>query len=862
MDRRHFLRWGGFITTSAVLTACGGGGGSPPFLPIVPTPGGSDPGDNNNGGGDPSVPPATGSNWKFPQSVASGDPKAGSILLWTRAVPADAHDVDTVASLTADFSIRLQVTAADNAPALGGSAALAGTLVLDVAVPVQAQWDHTVRHRVTGLEAGRTYYYQFIAGDVRSRVGRFRTAAAADAAVPQLKFAFLSCQDWSINHWGAFSDLATQELDFVVHLGDYIYETVGEAFQTGAVETRHGLLALPDGASKEGAEGSGRYATTLADYRYLYKHYRSDARLQAVHERFAFVAVWDDHEFSDDAWQDAETYSNGSFNASTGGGDNNRQRARRRSANQAWFEFMLADIAFDAETTGIDSVQIYRDLRFGRLAHLVMTDERLYRSDHVVPEAMPNPASGAALGSIGARYMVPQPLISALEAQKIAATRAAQPTGDALANVSMLGTAQRSWWKNTMAASDATWKLWGNEVSLLRMGLDGTQAIGTLVALQSIATLATQIGQTAANTAGDVPLAAGVVAAVVAGASQQVAFLGATAIKTGGVQAGVLAGLTATQAGLAQAAMQAAQAQQQQQGGAAAQATAGAQVIAFGYVKGDVIANKAASPFVIAAGLADALAPYFTKFLINCDQWDGYGAERRELLAHLRDRGVRNVVALTGDIHAFFAGAVHDDFDAEGGGTPVMVDLVTAGVSSDSFFNYLSSAADGLAEGLSTLVYYPLTLPVPGIGDVRVNVNLLDYTLGMPSPTAQDLVEQIRVPLRGALARAGVPEAQLDATHTAVLGALQTDAAFVGQLLPVAQQLAGLRSNPWLALSQTDVQGYALVTLTEAALRCEFRQVNPLVGGQAPTAPLMARSLVATVRNGVPAVTMGTQPQT
>ncbi|MCZ7009837.1 PhoD-like phosphatase N-terminal domain-containing protein, partial [Salmonella enterica] len=90
-------------------------------------------------------------------------------------VPANVDDA-TAASLDASFSIRLRVTAADNAGALGTAAALAGTAVVDAAIPVAGAYDCTVRHKITGLDAGRTYYYQFTAGEVRSRVGRFRTA--------------------------------------------------------------------------------------------------------------------------------------------------------------------------------------------------------------------------------------------------------------------------------------------------------------------------------------------------------------------------------------------------------------------------------------------------------------------------------------------------------------------------------------------------------------------------------------------------------------------------------------------------------------------------------------------------------------
>ncbi|MES2117152.1 MAG: alkaline phosphatase D family protein, partial [Pseudomonadota bacterium] len=278
MDRRQFLKFSGFITVSVASTGLVGCGGS------------SAPAAAN-------LPPATGSGWKFPQSVASGDPRPDSIMLWTRALPAGADSVAAAAPGN-DVAIRLVLTATDNSALLGSNAALSGSLLVDEQLPLQAQFDNTVRHKVTGLTAGTTYFYQFVAGDVRSNVGRCKTAPAADADVSQLQFAYMTCQDWSINHWGAMSNIATENLDFIVHLGDYIYETVGETFQVGAVETRHDQLVLPDGAYKSGTSGA-KYATTLADYRYLYKKYRTDSRLQALHERFAFIAIWDDHEFSD-----------------------------------------------------------------------------------------------------------------------------------------------------------------------------------------------------------------------------------------------------------------------------------------------------------------------------------------------------------------------------------------------------------------------------------------------------------------------------------------------------------------------------------------------------------------------------------
>ncbi|MGV8865522.1 MAG: alkaline phosphatase D family protein [Janthinobacterium svalbardensis] len=820
MDRRQFLKLGGFITVSVAtvgLAACGSTDYS-----------------------DPGVPLASGSDWKFPQSVASGDPRADSAMLWTRVVPASFDAVAPAVAGKSDVAVRLIVSASDNTAALGSNTALAGTPIVDAKLPLKADFDNTLRHKVTGLQPGQVYFYQFIAGDVRSNVGRFKTAPAATSDVAQLQFAYLTCQDWSINHWGALSHIAANEtLDFIVHLGDYIYETVGEAFQSGAVESRHDQLKLPDGTFKSGSAGA-KYATTVADYRYLYKKYRTDTRLQAVHERFAFIAVWDDHEFTDDAWQDASTYDG---IVATDGSDLH-QPARRRSANQAWFEYMPADVTFDAAATTFQNIQIYRDFQFGKLMQLVMTDERLYRADHAIAESTINPATGKPLGSIGSRYLVPQALFDSVEGQKMAA--ATKAGTDPLAAVGMLGTTQRDWWKSKMKAATSTWKLWGNEVSLLRMGLNGTDAIATLLALSAMSNVGKAIASTLPLVGGSVPLASAIVAASTAGASSGVAQAAAMAIAAAAANAGaqgaaaVGAGLSAAQAGITVAAYN------------SGSPAAAAQVIAFGWIKPDVQTKGAASSFVAASGQQAALAPFFTRFLLNCDQWDGYNSERKNLMAHLKTNAIGNVVALTGDIHSFFAGTVSDDFDAAGGGTPVMVDLVSAGVSSDSFFSYLKSAAGTMGD-IGTLVSYPLAIPVTGLGTVNLDVNLLDYTMGKAAPTVDSLLEQLRVQLRGALAAKGVPEAQLDATVAAVQAGLKASTDFSATLLGLAQQLSGLGNNPWIKHLNTDAQGYTVVTLTPGKLAAQFKQVNKLIGTAAPS-NVIARVTTATVNAGTVAV--------
>jgi len=580
MDRRKFLKWGSFVTVTVAttgLTACGG-----------------------NDDPTPAPPPAAdaGNTFTFQQGVASGDPKPDSVMLWTRVEGSNGGK---------PVNVRLQVsTQADF-----------GTLLVDSTLQALPDWDYTLRNKVTGLSAATTYYYRFLTGSQTSPVGRTRTAPAAGTPLSQLKFAFVSCQDWSVNHWAGMEELAAQDLDFVVHIGDYIYETVGAAFQTGKVETRHAQLRLPDGTAGTGGDGS-TYATTINDYRYLYKTYRSDPRLQALHARFPFIGIWDDHEFSDDCWQDRQTYS--------ATDDATPRTARRRAASQAWFEFMPADVSFDAANASFQNIQIYRAFTFGNLATLVMTDERLYRADHVIPE----PAAGS---SIGSRYFVPKATLAGLEAQKMTAA------AGALTPVSILGDTQRGWWQEQMQGATTTWKLWGNEVSLLRMQIDGTQAIATLLAaglVQANAALA--------------PLQAAITAALVTDLT--------TAKGDGTYPTPAYASLKAllqTSAGVP---------------GAVFDAT-------------------------IAPALNAQLPPVtlLDKYILNADQWDGYNAERKSMMAFLKTRNIANVVALTGDIHAFFAGPVMDDYDA-GSPAPVMVDLVTAGLSSNSFFSYFKSVVD------------------------------------------------------------------------------------------------------------------------------------------------------------------------
>ncbi len=303
----------------------------------------------------------------FPQSVASGDPRPDRVLLWTR--------VDTAAPMP----LRLQV------------AEDAGfeRLRVDRVLPSPSDSDCCIKVRVEDLSPATTWHYRFVAGDgadaPTSPHGRTRTAPAPDADVP-VRFAFLSCQDYGGRWYNSLLPLLEEELDFVLHLGDFIYETAGDPQFQRQSEARSIAFDDLDGAIRLERGDSAYYAArSLDNYRQLHRTFRTDEVLQALLERAPLVAVWDDHEFSDDCWQDVGTYHDGSRDE--------RDRERRRNAEQAYFEYLPVDLELAdgaqlpvARERLFPNLQIWRGLRFGRALDLLVTDYRSARPDHAIPE--------------------------------------------------------------------------------------------------------------------------------------------------------------------------------------------------------------------------------------------------------------------------------------------------------------------------------------------------------------------------------------------------------------------------------------------------------------------------------------------
>lgn len=694
MKRRDFLRSTGWFVVGAAIASVPGAGC----------------GDNTGeqGTDDPA------GTYTFPQGVASGDPRPASVVLWTRVLKGGTADaIEVTVQVSADASF--------------------GTVVVDQKVTAEADADHTVRVLVTGLSPNTDYHYRFVVG-ADSIAGRTRTAPDASADV-QVNLAWVSCQDYEAGHYSAYRQMLTDDaarppadqVHFVVHLGDVIYETRSDSFQTAIDENfRPIALANADGTPRHvdrfpsggGVRAGTNYAQTVDDYRHLYRTFLSDPDMMAARARWPFVQVWDDHEFTNDSWQSQSNYG-GALTLEEG------DQLRKIAANQAWFEYVPAHLTGATGVPGVaneakdfasaevhnaiftapnndnfvdepnnaaavGSLTIFRSLRFGKHVELVMTDQRSYRSDHAIPEELTQNQL-----FFDPRNAVPLPIVNTFDLGRTAnggsppATVLGLPNARAGSPVgTLLGAKQKAWWKATMKGSDATWKLWGNEVPLARLKL---QNLG------------------------------------------------------------------------------------------------------------------AAQPF---------------DRIMSADAWDGYSAERSELMTYLRTENIKNVVVLTGDIHASFASTIPDNFDA-GAPQTVACELITAGISSNSLFSFFEAASRALPANLRGLI----TVDASAGGGSAFTEN---FNLWLQHGTNS----------AGAFAQT--------------------------RNLTVALSVSDPTTNPHLKYVDTNSQGYAYAKITGTEVQASLITVNRPIAPSPAAGPGILRTAAVTVPKDNPAgmtvAVTGTKP--
>jgi alkaline phosphatase D len=272
----------------------------------------------------------------FRHGVASGDPLADRVVLWTRATPrADAPRSFPVRWLVAEE--------ADLSDVVATGSVVAG-----------AVRDYTVKVDVDGLEPGRVYYYRFEALGDTSAVGRTRTLPVGSP--DRVRLAFCSCSNVAWGFFNAYALIARRaDLDAVLHLGDYLYEHANGTYGDG---TAIGRVPQPD-----------REIVSLADYRTRHAQYKRDPDLQEVHRQHPFVVVWDDHELANNAWRD--------------GAENHQPKEgewleRRRNALRAYLEWMpIREFGLEGAGRG------WRRLEFGDLVDLIVLETRLERDIQV-----------------------------------------------------------------------------------------------------------------------------------------------------------------------------------------------------------------------------------------------------------------------------------------------------------------------------------------------------------------------------------------------------------------------------------------------------------------------------------------------
>lgn len=413
----------------------------------------------------------------YPEGVASGDPDPNSVILWTRRPFADVERHMLAVEVAEDEQFR--------------------RVVAHARVSVSAAADWTARVLVGGLKPSRVYWYRFSDADGNgSRVGRTITAPPTNDP-RAVNFAFVSCQDVNEGKLNAYRRMIFEDeraapqnqLGFILHLGDFIYEVVEypDELKTRYDRTIYEVARIPDG----GTTGKLHYPLTVDGYRAVYRGYLADPDLQDARARWPFVPMWDNHEFSWQGWQSIQK----------AGGPERPGQSIKVAANQAWFEYLPARVAapsgsleafgppavkdvpiehWDENGLGIEPNNVaainsligYRALRYGRHLDLIITDQHSYRSADAFDDK--------SVGAFGPEFtgMFPEDAAQILDGGR--AFNGGNPPAEVSFNdahvanprnnappQTILGATQKAWFKDQLRKSTATWKIWGNSEGAL-----------------------------------------------------------------------------------------------------------------------------------------------------------------------------------------------------------------------------------------------------------------------------------------------------------------------------------------------------------------------------------------------------------
>ena len=334
---------------------------------------------------------------QFLHGVASGDPLQTQVIIWTRVTPTDS-------------SARLEVLW-EVAKDAGFKHITATGKVLTTAAQ-----DFTVKVDVTGLAAGQVYFYRFKSASKYSITGQTKTLATQ---VQSVQFAVCSCSNFPAGYFHVYKEMAKQDVDVVIHLGDYIYEYGMGGYATEeAVEMGRAL-----------ADDNNAEIIRLDGYRKRYALYRLDPDLQAAHQRHPFIVIWDDHELANDTWEKgAENHQSdteGDF------------LERKLAALAAYFEWMPIRPIDDQH------IKIYRQFDFGTLVQLTMLDTRIIARNVQLDYANYMTATGLDIAKFQADLINPAR--------------------------TLMGVEQRNWLLQKLQQSTATWNVLGQQILMSKM---------------------------------------------------------------------------------------------------------------------------------------------------------------------------------------------------------------------------------------------------------------------------------------------------------------------------------------------------------------------------------------------------------
>ena len=419
----------------------------------------------------------------FPQGVASGDPDPQSVILWTRRPPLGQAAAKLRVEIAEDPDFRRVIGKKD--------------------APISAETDWTCRVLVAGLKPRKVYWYRFTdEHGFGSRVGRTITAPLPNDAAP-VNFSFVSCQSVNEGKLNGYRRMifederarAADQLGFVLHLGDFIYEVVQypEEGATRYDRTIYEVCRIPDA----GKTGNLYWPKTVDGYRAVWKGYLADPDLQDARARWPFVCMWDNHEFS---WQGRQSILQQ-------GGPPQPGQTVKVAANQAWFEYIPARVTppsgslvefgkvavedvkidkWDANGLGqepnnlaaIRSLIAYRAFRYGKHLDLLITDQRSFAGeDPSDAEEVGKIYDPAFRGYFSEEAMIALDAGRAFDGGKPPAelqfrdVRIPNPSKDKQPRT-ILGVEQKAWFKDKLHKSKATWKIWGNSLGALDNRVD------------------------------------------------------------------------------------------------------------------------------------------------------------------------------------------------------------------------------------------------------------------------------------------------------------------------------------------------------------------------------------------------------